>query len=115
MRSALLAALDEAGVTLWREGEALCYRAPCGAITPELREAMREARAELVVAVEARGGVWLPEARSHWPAQLRREFEAQAEKLSMDARLSPAEVERRARACACQVWWRRRVGEEEPG
>lgn len=114
MRSALLQALDEAGVTLWKDGEVLRYRAPCGAITPELREAMFEARAELIVAVEARGGLLLPEARVHWPNDLRREFEAQAEKLAGQGKLSQADVERRARANAGVVWLRHRTGEGGP-
>lgn len=115
MRSAILARLDEAGVTLWWDGAVLRYRAPLGVLNEALREALREARAELVVAAEARGGVLLPSDRARWPTALRREFEAQRARLEGEGRLPPAERERRARGRAAAVWLRRQRGaDEEP-
>ncbi len=113
MRSAILGALDEAGVTLWWDGQVLRYRAPLGVMTEVLYEGMREARAELIVAAEARGGVLLPANRASWPSSLRREFEAQAAKLAGEGRISPREVERRARARAVELWLRRQIGAPE--
>lgn len=112
MTPALFEVLDEAGLTLWWDGHVLHYRAPLGAMTPALREVLRAARAELIVAAEARGGVLLPSDRRAWPAALRREFEAQLATLEQESRLPRAELERRAKARAGAAWLRARVEEE---
>ena len=46
--AALLAELGDRGIELWAEGERLRFRAPAGAMTPELRERIRARRAELL-------------------------------------------------------------------
>ena len=113
MRPAILGRLAEAGVTLWWDGAVLHYRAPLGVMNEAIYEAMREARAELIVAAEARGGVLLPDDRASWPTSLRRDFEALAAKLACERRIPPSEVERRARAQAADLWLRRQIGTVE--
>ena len=46
--SETLAELDRRGVVLEPNGDKLRYRAPQGALTPELREAMAENKAEIL-------------------------------------------------------------------
>lgn len=46
--AALLAELRRRGVELWAEGDRLGYRAPRGALTPELREAVAARKGELL-------------------------------------------------------------------
>jgi len=46
--SLLLAELARRGVDMWAEGERLRYRAPRGALAPELLEALRAHKAALV-------------------------------------------------------------------
>ena len=46
--SETLAELDRRGVVLEPNGDRLRYRAPQGALTPELREAMTENKAEII-------------------------------------------------------------------
>ena len=113
MRPAILGALAEAGVTLWWDGTTLRYRAPLGVMNDAIYEAMRAARAELIVAAEARGGVLLPDDRATWPTSLRRDFVALAAKLACERRIPPSEVERRARSQAADLWLRRQIGTVE--
>ena len=113
MRPAILGALAEVGVTLWWDGAVLRYRAPLGVMNDALYDAMRAARAELIVAAEARGGVLLPDDRASWPTSLRRDFEALAAKLAGERRIPPSEVERRARAQAADLWLRRQMAAGE--
>ena len=44
----LLAELARAGVVLWREGDALRYRAPAGAMTPDRLDRLRAQKAEVL-------------------------------------------------------------------
>ena len=110
MSAELLRALDQAGVMLWWDGQALRYRAPCEALTPELREAMREHRGALIVAAQARGGVLVPEHQGAWPRALREAFRARLEELASDGRIGEAEAARRAARGAAVAWLREQVG-----
>jgi len=64
--AALLAKLRQRGVELWADGGRLCYRAPRGALTPELVEVVRAHKAELVAALRSD----LPE---FWPMEARQD------------------------------------------
>jgi hypothetical protein len=46
--SGLLVRLRARGVDLWREGETIRYRGPEGAVTPELRDALAQHKADLI-------------------------------------------------------------------
>ena len=85
MSAALLHRLNEAGVMLWWDGQALRYRAPRGVLTPELREDMREERGALV------------------------------HELSATTRISRREAERRAAVKAAMAWLRGQVPPESEG
>ncbi|NWG15760.1 MAG: amino acid adenylation domain-containing protein [Chloroflexi bacterium] len=50
----LLAALSEKGIELWTEGGKLRFRAPTGALTPDLRSRLVERREEVIAAVRER-------------------------------------------------------------
>ena len=115
MSAALLHRLNEAGVMLWWDGQALRYRAPRGVLTPELREDMREERGALIVAAQARGGVLLPEDQRSWPASLREEHRALVHELSATTRISRREAERRAAVKAAMAWLRGQVPPESEG
>lgn len=56
----IFAALHEAGIRLWLDGGELRFRAPKGALTPELREAVRARREEIIAALSATDGVEIP-------------------------------------------------------
>jgi len=45
---ALLAEAHRRGIELWADGASLRYRAPPGALTPDLREALRATKAEVL-------------------------------------------------------------------
>lgn len=115
MSATLLQLLDEAGVTLWWDGEALRYRAPCEALTPSLRQAMREGRGALIVAVQARGGVLLPRDRGCWPEALANAYERCLQEIVSGGRISGPEAERRAASRAAIDWLRAQVGDGGSG
>ncbi|QBS37116.1 hypothetical protein E1B22_03775 [Thermaerobacter sp. FW80] len=51
--AALLTELRRRGVEVWADGDRLCYRAPRGALTPELREAVRAHKGELLAVLRS--------------------------------------------------------------
>jgi len=61
----VLLALVEAEVVLWVDGGRLCFRAPAGALTDELRGRVAECRGALLALVMA--GAVLPPNRGGWP------------------------------------------------
>lgn len=44
----LFRVLADHGVTVWQEAGQLCYRAPCGVMTPDLLSSLRIHKAELI-------------------------------------------------------------------
>ena len=58
--SETLAELDRRGVVLEPNGDRLRYRAPQGALTPELREAITENKAEIISTLRRLGDGQLP-------------------------------------------------------
>ncbi|MBL8986311.1 MAG: amino acid adenylation domain-containing protein [Gemmatimonadetes bacterium] len=71
--AALVAQLRELGVTLWLEGDRLRFAAPPGRLTPELREAMKQHRQELVELLATAAGAEvaaLPPADRNGPLPL---------------------------------------------
>ena len=58
--SEILAELDRRGVVLEPNGNKLRYRAPQGALTPELREAITENKAEIISTLRRLGDSQLP-------------------------------------------------------
>ena len=71
----ILQAAHDAGVTLTVDGDRLRYRAPAGAITPDLRADLQELKPSLLYEYHERAGI-----------------------LEYDARLPRAEAEARAAA-----------------
>ncbi|MEI6970362.1 MAG: hypothetical protein WCL44_02495 [bacterium] len=59
----LLETLHNAGVTLTVDGDRLKYKAPAGAVTPELRAAMIELKPDLVCEYHERAGILTYDAR----------------------------------------------------
>ena len=76
----LLQRLHDAGVILTVDGDRLRYRAPAGALTPELRAALEELKPELVYEYHERAGIL------EYDARLPRE---EAEVLAAGAVLAP--------------------------
>ena len=59
----LLERLHAAGVVLTVDGDRLKYKAPAGAVTPELRAAMIELKPDLVYEYHERAGILTYDAR----------------------------------------------------
>ena len=59
----LLQKLHDAGVVLTVDGDRLKYKAPAGAVTPELRAAMIELKPDLVYEYHERAGILTYDAR----------------------------------------------------
>ncbi len=93
----VLLALVEAGVVLWVEGGRPRFRAPDGALTPELREAASGWRPALVALVEA--GAVLPVDRGGWSAGLRERWEERAAVMEFEGGLARELAEREAERC----------------
>ncbi len=53
----LLQAIHDAGIVLTVEGDRMKYRAPAGAVTPELRAALAELKPGLVYEYHERAGI----------------------------------------------------------
>ena len=109
MSADLRARISQAGVLLWWDNEILHYRSPVGAITPELREAMRLDRDALIVAVLAHDGILLPADRGCWPAELHADFQERARIMVQGRKVPWVEAERLAAMRAGQAWLRRKV------
>src|SRR5918992_881644 len=52
--SEVLAELSDLGVKLWADGEQLCIRAPLGRLTPDLRNALAENTAKILLLLRQR-------------------------------------------------------------
>ena len=61
--SELLERLHNAGVVLTVDGDRLKYKAPAGAITPQLRAAIIELKPDLVYEYHERAGILIYDAR----------------------------------------------------
>ena len=59
----LLQRLHEAGIILTVDGDRLKYKAPVGALTDELREALRELKPTVLYEYHERAGILLYDAR----------------------------------------------------
>jgi hypothetical protein len=59
----LLQRLHDAGVVLRVDGDQLCYRAPAGAMTPELLAALAEVKPDLLYEYHERAGILEYDAR----------------------------------------------------
>jgi hypothetical protein len=88
----LLEDLKKRGVDLEPEGDSLRYRAPAGALTPALRQALAAHKAEVLA--HLRGD--LPAAVADWPADWREVFEERAAIMEYDGGLPRPEAEARA-------------------
>jgi hypothetical protein len=66
----------------WVDGDRLRYRAPEGALDPELRAQAAAARGALIALVKARA--FLPADRAAWPEGARHDFEERAGVLEFD-------------------------------
>jgi hypothetical protein len=77
----LLQRLHNAGVILTVDGDRLRYRAPAGALTPDLRAALAEMKPDLVHEYHERAGIL------EYDARLSRE---EAERLAGETVLQPA-------------------------
>ncbi len=95
----LLEALHGAGVELRLDGGRLRYRAPPGALTPDLRAAAAEHRDMLVelLTAEARGG--LPAWTAAWPEPWATELEERAAIMEFDGGLPRPVAELEAEVC----------------
>jgi len=76
----ILQAAHDAGVTLTVDGDRLRYRAPAGAITPDLRADLQELKPSLLYEYHERAGILEYDARLP-----RAEAEARAAKKPQDA------------------------------
>ena len=92
--AATLLALVEAGVTLWVDGDRLRYRAPVGALSPELRERANASRGALIALLRA--GACLPLSLRAWPEADREAYEELAGHLEFDGGASRVDAERTA-------------------
>lgn len=90
----VLLRLVEAGVVLWVEGDRLRYRAPKGAIDPELRAQAAAARGALIALVKS--GAVLPADRAAWSAEARHDFEERAGILEFDGGMARPAAEHEA-------------------
>lgn len=88
----VLAACDAKHIRLVVVGDHLQYRAPRGAVTDALREAVARHRADIVEMVRARIAV-AHEAPAAWPEPWRERFEERAAILEFDAGLTRKNAE----------------------
>lgn len=79
----VLLSFAEAGAVLWTDGDALRFRSPPGALSPELRAGALACRAALVALVRA--GACLPVDVARWPETWRDAFEERAGLLQFEA------------------------------
>ena len=80
-RCDMLKRLHAAGATLRVEGNRLCYRAPAGALTPDLHAALIEHKPDLLFEYNERAGIL------EYDAGIRRlEAEARAADMIFDAK-----------------------------
>ncbi len=90
----VILALAEAGVVLWTDGDALRFRSPPGALSPDLRAAAGCCRSALVALV--RSGSCLPVDVARWPEPWRDAFEERAGILQFEASHARDAAEREA-------------------
>lgn len=93
----VLLALVEAEVVLWVDGGRLCFRAPAGALTDELRGRVAECRGALLALVKA--GAVLPADRGTWPEEAVELVEERAGICEFHGGLARDEAERVAERC----------------
>ena len=93
----VLLALVEAEVVLWVDGGRLCFRAPAGALTDELRGRAARCRGALVALVKA--GVVLSPDRGGWPEVAVDLAEERAGICEFHGGLARHEAERLAERC----------------
>ena len=93
----VLRALVEAEFVLWVDGGRLCFRAPAGALTDELRGRVAKCRGALVALVMA--GAVLPAARGDRPEDAVDLAEERAGICEFHGGLSRDEAERLAESC----------------
>jgi len=97
MPAEVLLALVEAEVVLWADGDRLCFRAPDGALVPELRAAAARCRGALVALVKA--GAILPADRAAWPVEAAESFEERSGICEHHGELPRPAAERVAKRC----------------
>jgi len=101
----LLETLRRRGVDLKPEGDSLRYRAPAGALTPTLRNALATHKTEVLAHLSGN----LPAALADWPAEWRERYEERAAIMEYDGSLPREEAEHRAQELVRESF-RRRVG-----
>jgi hypothetical protein len=91
----LLETLKRRGVDLDPVGESLHYRAPAGALTPDLRQALAAHKAEVLAHLRGEM-VGLPTHPGDWPEEWLEAFIERAGIMEFDGGLPRQEAERRA-------------------
>lgn len=90
----VLLELVEAGVVLWVDGDRLCYRAPVGVLTAELRDAVAARRTAVIALVRA--GAVLPVSVAAWHDEARSQAEERAGIMEFDGGVVREVAEREA-------------------
>ena len=102
----LLENLQNRGVELTPDGDLLRWRAPAGALTPALRQALASHKTEVLA--HLRGIIDLPVTRADWPEEWQEAYIERAAIMEYDGGLPREEAERRAEQLVREAY--RRTG-----